>query len=181
MAKEFAPRRLDVRRFAEQGAVVQGAVPVGEMTRLAAESQPAAATRSVEWHARGEVRNAGHVHPEIWIQLEASTTLALVCQRCLQPMDVPVAVNRAFRFVADEGMAAAEDDAAEEEVLALSREFDLLDLVEDEILMDMPVAPRHEACPEAVKMSVADPAFHLADAERRQPFAILDQLKTGKH
>ena len=34
-------------------------------------------------------------------------------------MDVPVKVSRSFRFVADEATAAAEDDQAEEDLLAL--------------------------------------------------------------
>ena len=74
----------------------------------------------------------------------------------------------------------AEDDEAEEDLLALSREFDLLELLEDELLMDMPVAPRHESCPVPVKLSSADPAYHLAEAERQHPFAVLGRLKADK-
>jgi uncharacterized protein len=93
---------------------------------------------------------------------------------------VPVQVQRSFRFVADEATAAAEDDTAEEDLLALSRSFDVLELVEDELLMEMPVAPRHDVCPEDVKMSVADPDFESAAAERENPFAVLGRLKQGK-
>jgi uncharacterized protein len=82
--------------------------------------------------------------------------------------------------VADEATAAAEDDTSEEDLLALSRSFDLLELVEDEMLMEMPVAPRHEVCPEPVKMSAVDADFDAGDAERENPFAVLGRLKTGK-
>jgi uncharacterized protein len=44
----------------------------------------------------------------------------------------------------------------------------------------MPVAPRHEACPEPVKMSAEDPEFEAAGAEKENPFAVLGRLKTGK-
>jgi uncharacterized protein len=180
MSKEFDPRRLDVRRFAEEGGVLQAEHTVRQFSRLLGESQPEGHDRPVHWRARGEIVNPKHVHPQCWIHLETSATLALVCQRCLAPVDVPVAVERSFRFVADEATAAAEDDAAEEEVLALSRSFDLLELVEDELLMDLPVAPRHEACPEPVALSVADPEFEGALAKRKHPFAVLGRLKTGK-
>ncbi len=85
---------------------------------------------------------------EIWLHLRADAVLPLTCQRCLGPVEVALAVDRSFRFVADEELAAAEDELAEEDVLALSRSFDLVELVEDELLMEMPLAPRHEVCPD---------------------------------
>jgi uncharacterized protein len=52
--------------------------------------------------------------------------------------------------------------------------------VEDELLMEVPVAPRHDVCPEPVKMSAADADFDAAPAEKENPFAILGRLKPGK-
>ncbi|MBC5781967.1 DUF177 domain-containing protein [Ramlibacter sp. USB13] len=180
MAKDFDPHRLDVRRFAEEGAALQESTELRSFSRLAGETAGGDPALPVHWHAHGEMRNPKHVHPEIWLHLDADAILPLVCQRCLQRVDLPVAVDRSFRFVADEATAAAQDDEAEEDLLALSRSFDLLELVEDELLMELPVAPRHEACPEPVKMSAADPEFEGAGAEKENPFAVLGRLKTGK-
>ena len=180
MPKEFDPRRLDVRRFAEEAGTLAGATPARTLPRLAAELETADASNEVRWTATGELRNPNHVQPQLWLHLQAQAVLALTCQRCLQAVDVEVALERPFRFVADEATAAAEDDEAEEEVLAFSREFDLLELLEDELLMDLPAAPMHDACPVPVKMSSADPAYHLAEAERQHPFAVLGKLKAGK-
>lgn len=180
MSKDFDPHRLDVRRFAEEGAELAAADRLAQYRRLAAETEGAGAEREVHWSAHGEIINPGHVHPEVWLHLEAHADLPLVCQRCLLPVDVPVSVNRSFRFVADEATAAAEDDASEEDLLAMSRSFDLRELVEDEMLMEMPVAPRHESCPEAVKMSATDDAFEAASAARENPFAVLGAIKTRK-
>jgi uncharacterized protein len=179
MAKDFDPHRLDIRRFAEEGAVLEATEPLVRYRRLAAETD-AGTQREVHWQARGELLNPQHVHPQVWVHVEADATLPLVCQRCLGPVEVPLAVNRSFRFVADEATAAAEDDAAEEDLLALSHSFDLLELVEDELLMELPVAPRHEVCPVDVKMSVSDPAFEAAGAQRENPFAVLGKLKAAK-
>jgi uncharacterized protein len=180
MAKDFDPHRLDVRRFAEEGADLNASTALPGFPRLAAETEGADASRTVNWHARGELLNPRHVSPEVWVHLEAGAILPLVCQRCLNRVDVPLAVNRSFRFVADEATAAAQDDEAEEDLLALSRSFDLVELVEDELLMEVPVAPRHEACPEPVKMSSVDPGFETASAEKEHPFAVLGRLKSGK-
>jgi uncharacterized protein len=180
MAKDFDPQRLDVHRFAEEGAVLQAKSALQSFPRLSAETVDPDPALAVHWHAHGELLNPHHHAPEVWLHLQADAILPLVCQRCLHPVQVPVAVERSFRFVADEATAAAHDDEAEEDLLAISRSFDLLELLEDELLMDLPVAPRHEACPEPVKMSVADPAFEAAGAERENPFAVLGRLKTEK-
>ena len=180
MAKDFDPQRLDVRRFAEEGAELSVDDKLPRFRRLQAETQGPTGERTVHWGARGEMHNASHVHPDIWVHLEAEANVPMVCQRCLHPVDVPLEVNRSFRFVADEATAAAEDDEAEEDILALSRSFDLLELVEDELLMEVPVAPKHEVCPEAVKMSTADPDFDAAQPEKEHPFALLGRLKADK-
>ena len=180
MAKDFDPHRLDVHRFAEEGGEIDASEHLRSFGRLAAEAHDADLARNVRWRARGELLNPHHVQPQVWVHLEADTTMPLICQRCLTPVEVPLQVNRSFRFVADEATASAEDDAAEEDLLALSRSFDLVELVEDELLMELPVAPRHEACPEPVKMSAVDPAFEQAGAEKENPFAVLGRLKTGK-
>ena len=180
MAKEFDPQRLDVRRFAEAGVELHGEDGIGRYRRLAAETQGGDLDRPVTWQARGELLNPRHVLPEIWVHLDAGVVMPMTCQRCLAPVDVPLAVHRSFRFVADEATAAAEDDEAEEDLLALSRSFDLLELVEDELLMEMPVAPRHDTCPEPVKMSAVDAGFEEASAARENPFAVLGRLKGGK-
>jgi uncharacterized protein len=180
MAKDFDPLRLDLRRFAEEAGELASDAPLRTFGRLLGETEGEGAQRPLHWRARGELRNAGHVQPQVWMHLEAQASLPLVCQRCLRPVDVDVAFERSFRFVTDEATAAAEDDAAEEDVLALSRSFDLLELVEDEMLMELPVAPRHETCPEPVVMSAVDPAFGAGGAERENPFAVLGKLKTGK-
>ena len=180
MAKDFDAHRLDVHRFAEEAGVLREDTQLRAFSRLLAETVEADPTVTVHWHARGELLNARHHQPEVWLHLQADAILPLVCQRCLRPVDLPVAVERSFRFVADEATAAAQDDEAEEDLLALSRSFDLPELVEDELLMELPVAPRHEACPEPVKMSAVDPAFEAAGGEKENPFAVLGRLKTGK-
>ena len=180
MSKEFAARRLDVKVFAEDGATLRGQQALSGYPRLFAETHGEGAASQVSWSARGELRNPLHLHPEIWLHLHAQATLPLTCQRCLAPVAQPVTVDRSFRFVTGEEIAASQDEGSEEDVLALTRSLDLLELVEDELLMDLPLAPRHESCPQPVNMSVADPDFDGASAQRENPFALLGKLKDDK-
>jgi uncharacterized protein len=180
MKKVFDARRLDVKAFAEEGAQLAGEETLGNHERLMAETAGRGADAELTWSASGELRNALHLNPEIWLRLHARTVLPLTCQRCLGTVEVPVEVERPFRFVQDESVAMAEDDSSEEDLLALSRSFDLIELIEDELLMDMPVAPRHMVCPVPVKLAVADADFEAAEAERENPFALLQGLKRDK-
>jgi len=176
MNKEFTPDRLDVAAFAAAGAVLAADDPLSAYERLAHEA--AEDTQApVRWQAQGEARAnpGGEAMP--WLHLAAQATVPLVCQRCLSPVATPLQVDRWFRFVADEATAEAEDEASEEDVLVVRRDFDLRELVEDELLMALPVAPRHEACPVQVPLSAVDPDFEAAEAARPNPFAALDALR----
>jgi uncharacterized protein len=179
MKRQFNAQRLDVQAFAEDAAQLSGQAELRDFTRLQNEADGRGGNGPVEWSAEGELLNPRHVHPEVWVHLTASAVLPLTCQRCLEPVDVHLAVDRSFRFVADEQTAAAEDDEAEEDLLAISRAFDLLGLVEDELLMEVPVVPRHAVCPAPVQLSAADPDFEEA-APPQNPFAALKVLKGGK-
>lgn len=178
MNRVFQPQRLDVQALAEDGGALSGDGKLQDFPRLAQEARPGAPDAAVQWSARGELRNPQHVNPEIWLHLQASMVLPMTCQRCLESLDVPLTVDRPFRFVADEETAAAQDDASEEDLLAVSRAFDLPALVEDELLMEVPVVPRHGTCPAPVKLSAADPDFE--EQAPGHPFAGLRSLKSGR-
>jgi uncharacterized protein len=177
MKRQFTPARLDLRAFADDAASLSGHARVGDFLRLSAEAKGEGQDRPLTWSAQGELRDPQHVNPQVWVHLKADTVLPMTCQRCLESVDVPLAVDRSFRFVADEETAAALDDEAEEDLLAISRAFDLPGLVEDELLMAVPVVPRHDVCPTAVQLSVEDPDFEQPRPEN--PFAGLRVLKGG--
>lgn len=179
MPKEFNARRLEVQAFAEDAASLAGSSPLQAYERLLAETGGRGAEQPVHWSARGELRRPSPVRPEVWLHLEARAVLPLTCQRCLGPVDTEVVVSRDFRFVADEATALAEDDDCEEDLLVLSRSFDLLELVEEELLMAMPLVPRHEICPEPVRLQAQDPGFEH-ESPRANPFAVLGRLKSDK-
>jgi len=177
MSKQFSARHLDIRAFAEEAGELAGQESLRAFPRLQAETQGRAPDAPVTWSAHAEVLNPRHVQPQVWLHLKAHSRLPLTCQRCLMPVEVPVEVDRSFRFVADENVAAAEDDQSEEDVLALSRNFDLIELVEDELLMDVPLAPRHESCP-PVSVTLGDAELQASAERRENPFALLGKLKT---
>jgi uncharacterized protein len=197
------PRKLDIGAFIETQTPLAGEMPLTEAQRLAAglaPEVPAADITPVRWEAVGELVPQRVGAPHMWLNLQAQACLPWTCQRCLHPVDIEVAVSRRIRFVADESLAASLDAESDEDVLELSRSFDLLELVEDELIMESPIVPFHDECPEQPRMSVQDADFDGDDVPQESdlagvagpdgataprsgkpnPFAVLAQLKTRK-
>jgi uncharacterized protein len=171
------PRRLDIAAFAKEGGTLAGEERLAKFERLIEESNGMGAENLLHFEAQGSVKADAAGVDEAWLHLAAHTTIALTCQRCLGPVDVEIQFERDFRFVATEELAEIEDEESEEDVLVLNRAFDLMGLVEDELLMDMPAAPKHDVCPQPVKMSVSDVGFVAETVKPPNPFAVLGKLK----
>ena len=183
MMKEPTHRRIDTTAFTRAGQNLRGRDTVQDYERLMQEL-PAQASASalqlpITWEVSGELRSGSGGGGLPWLHLKADVTLPLQCQRCLQPVAVKAEVDRFFRLVTTEAMAEAEDDESEEDLLVGSAEFELDVLIEDELLMSLPLVPRHDICPTEVVLAVEDGEFAAALAEKPNPFAVLQQLKRG--
>lgn len=191
------PRALDVARFAAAGVPLEGEWPLAELARVAAglapEAPPGPQDR-VRWRVEGESRPRLGGDPVVHLRLQASTRLALSCQRCLGPVMLDLEVDRRTRFVATEAEAEALDAEIEDDVMAWARRLDLLAWAEDELLLAQPLVPRHGRCPAVLPGAEAagvgaqapegeDPAGEPSgEAEakalpRPQPFAALAALR----
>jgi uncharacterized protein len=175
--REFDPRRLDVRAFAKAAGALSGQWPVSGFGRLGELLVAAdAPSGPVQWSARGEELAVRGAPAEVWLHLHAKAVLQLQCQRCLQPCAQPLALDRRFHFVADEAIAADLDADAEHDVLVFAKELDLHELLEDELLLDLPLVPRHETCPQPLALPAGDAEPQAPD----HPFAALSSLRARK-
>lgn len=180
MKRVHDPRRLDVARFIAEEAVLQGRWAGTELDRLA-QSQSAPQDMplaAVEWRVAGQSQPVAGGPAECWLVLQAQTSAWLTCQRCLQPMALPLAVDVRIRFVQGEAEAEALDAESEEDVLALQRTFDLRSLIEDELLLALPLVPRHERCPQPLPVPLT-PSEAPIRAAAENPFSVLQGLKAG--
>lgn len=171
------PRRLDVAELARQGDEIRGEWPLDVLPRLAEMNVdvPGEGLPPVRWVATGEARPVLGGEPEIWLHLQAEADVRLACQRCLGPVRESVAVDRSIRFVRGEAQAAELDADSEDDVLALERWTDLGELIEDELLLALPLVPRHDQCPAPLPLPADDEPAE--QPERPNPFAVLAQLK----
>lgn len=180
MHQSFQFRRLDVAAFAQHEGVLEGQESLQKYERLALDGQALEPGLTINWRAQGEQRSAvdASVRPALHLCVQAD--LPLTCQRCMAPVVVPVRVDRHLVFVPDEATAAALDDASEDDVLELTPNLDLHALIEDELLMALPLVPRHDRCPSEVNLSAQDEGFEAAGGDKPHPFAALAALKGRK-
>jgi uncharacterized protein len=194
MTAAFNLYDLDIKKFAQDGARASGELNLADFARVCQDlpTDTARPLPAVQWAAQGLWRNVlgqsvpyaqSEVMGQPWLHLAIHTTVERHCQRCLQTLALPVVVDRAYRFVADEATASAQDEDSLEDVLVWDRHFDLHALLEDEILLDLPLIPMHEVCP---SLGSAAPAITAEGAppsisDTRQPFAALgDLLRKGR-
>ena len=123
---------------------------------------------------RWSLQGGGDIHGHPRMNLMVAGSVTLVCQRCLMPVvfaieSTSILVLARDEDSADEIEALLEDEVAE--VVVGSEAFNIVDLVEDEALLALPLSPRHEACSGRLPLSMSN------DAERESPFAVLKNLK----
>ena len=160
------PDRLDLVRLADVGAVLEGEVPITQMSRLAA----------LVSDAQGGVRarlEFGRTDGRETVRGQLAAELTLICQRCLGPVQYPVRAQLDLVRVASEAEAVAEDDGRDP-LFAPEREVATTALVEDEILLALPLAPVHADPSDCIGVTI-----DAGGTTRRNdnPFAVLAALK----
>lgn len=190
--RSFVPNRLDVGAFIDSGEALEGALPVADLQRLAEglfKQADLVAVPPVQWRAQGRLEPQRVGKPHRWLDIEVGGTFPWECQRCLHAVEIPIEVSRSIRFVDDEAAAADLDADCDDDVLAVSRTFDLVELLEDELIMAQPLVPRHDRCPTDVEkhMRSFDPdepnSAESSDAAggKPHPFAALAALKKNQN
>ncbi len=155
--------KVDLFEFARGAHEAEGEIPVSRLTRVDSPD-PVGAFR---WSAVGS-RFGRDQDPHLDLQVEGS--VVMTCQRCLQPMRQPIAIASTFLIVADEATAETLDDDDAIDVLVGAPDFDLDELVEDEVILALPIAPKHDLCPGAATEAPTGVA-------RPSPFAALAGVK----
>jgi uncharacterized protein len=120
-----------------------------EQGSLVGDFDAAASERLYDWLAPGDAPIAWSItgttdaqgRPAIAIEL--SGTVPMECQRCLGPLQWPVAQRTVTLLARSEAEADALDAECEGEVLDAGAPLEALALVEDELLLSLPYAPAH--------------------------------------
>jgi uncharacterized protein len=159
---------IDSLEFARTGQTLRGRLPLPGLTRL--RDNLADTLGTVAYEVTGGLDSRSR--PILTIVIHGM--LHLQCQRCLEALDHPLQVLNTLLLVG-EGEAQAALDEEETEWIEASRELDLATVIEDEILLSLPYAPKHaEGACRALGGTLAGGAGASA-------FAQLAALKRNTH
>lgn len=145
---------------------LQGEFAVAQLDRL--KDQLASTAGQIAYVVTGRLNERG----EPSLRCELRGNLGMQCQRCLEPMDYAFATTSDLLLVENES-ALQEDEMDESDRVLAGSELDLKELVEDEILLALPMAPRHAE-------GKCAPAQANDGKAEVHPFAALAKLKAGK-
>ena len=157
---------IDSLEFARTGQTLQGSLAVPELKRL--KESLADDHGQIDFAVKG----ARDARRRPVLALEISGNLHLQCQRCLGLLEYSLRLSNTLLLVGAGEVAAGDLDDEDAEWIEASGELDVALLVEDEIILSLPYAPRHEegACGQGghtANGGAADAAFAKLGALRR--------------
>ena len=174
--QERLPVEIDPFRLAEARRLLKGEIPLSQMKRLLPllASDTGAVQVSLEFgiDSMDVVNLVGEIQAD----------LALICQRCLEPMAWPLQLNLALAFIRPD-----EDEAGipgpYEPYVVETLPIRLTDMIEDEIILALPSIPRHEMTECSASQWIQDDEAAAkqnakVDEQRDNPFSALADMKT---
>lgn len=167
MVMHVAPPIVDPARFAREQSRLTGTLTLAQLPRLADVLFDHAG--SVSYEVAGYTRGNGQ--PALHIALAAD--LALRCQRCLERLALHLDVERDLVLVANASAVDPGDDEDDDiDTIPRVAALDLLQLIEEEMVLSLPMAARHpeDGC-------TAQPAASEV-GKSASPFSALAGLKT---
>ncbi len=168
------PASIDPIRLADQGDHLSGTIPLNRMKRLLANCRSDEGVVSVDlsFHYDGQ-RDVRAIIGAVM------TEISLDCERCLQPMTLPLRgeVNLLVLMSGQETLAETDD------ALVASGPVSLAELVENELILALPMVPMHpmDKCSAAKQIEQTDSASVAPEpgqgGNKESPFAELAKLK----
>ena len=158
------PASIDGLAFARSAGVLTGRLGMESLPRLAQSGRLGSV---LDFVLTGEINERG----KPGLRLTVDGSVRLECQRCLGDVDLPLQFEARLELAASETELLAADDDIERVVA--SRDMSVAALVEDELILALPMVPKHEHCRAAAEAEGgAEPlAFPALAALRKRSFS----------
>ncbi|HZW26279.1 MAG TPA: YceD family protein [Gallionella sp.] len=159
---------IDSLDFAGNGKEINGEVPFAGMPRLLDELENPEGV--LQYTVRGGVDKQG----VSFLDVSMTGDCRLRCQRCLGALEHPIRIATRLLLRDQAELDALDDDEEEFDSVLAETQLDVLDLLEEEILLSLPISPRHESGECQAKDGDS------AGNGKKNPFAALANLKVVK-
>jgi uncharacterized protein len=156
---------VDGLEFARHGRRLAGRIALASLPRLADALVDRAGEIACE--VFGELDREG----KAFLEIRLDGDVGLRCQRCLETLVVPLRIVSRLLLVPP-GRQWPDEELAEDgyDAVAAGREMALLPMIEEEVLLALPIAPMHASC---------EPPVAASDEQAPSPFAALAKLRKG--
>lgn len=164
------PTHVDPRKMADRSATLQGELLLASLERLCDPLSDDAGRVTVRLSFERDEQRTVVIHSELDVEVK------MVCQRCLELVALPIHSECTYAVV-KEG-ADSQSLPKGYDVLEVGEDpLDLLTLVEDELLLALPIVPAHdpEECQQPAGLDEPEPSED--EVPRSNPFSVLAQLK----
>lgn len=161
------PAVLDAWRAVSAGARYEGSLPLERLSRL--RPSLADADGNVDY----VVQFGRDVLDNAYVELELKARLPLQCQRSLERFLLPVELVQRLGLITREAQEASLPEGTEPMLLEGGAELHPVELIEDELILALPVVPIDPAATELA----AEWQPESDDEEKPNPFAALAALK----
>ena len=171
--KDRLPEHIEPLRLARTQRLLQGRLPLVRMARLADSIEDDAG--DIDVTLKFDVDTSGIA----WMEGHLVGTLPLRCQRCMQQLLMPIDV--VFRLAMIESESEIEQLGEQYEPLLLDDSLvSVVELVEDELLLALPIVPKHETaeCNAGdLDEEIVEEVREVKPEPKKNPFAALADLK----
>jgi uncharacterized protein len=169
----FARHFIDSLDFAHNGRELRGLVPLAEMPRL--QDMLATPETCHEHGGTGEisyfVRGLPDKDGKPMLEVTVDGLCQLRCQRCLNGFDYPIKlVSHLLLAPASELDEFSVEESDEADSIVADKHLDVLNMIEEEILLNLPFAPKHP-------LGECKPVVENISQQDKHPFAVLEGLK----
>lgn len=154
---------IDSLAFARDAGSLEGELAMADMPRV--HDLLTEVSGGVRYRLKGRIGALGK--SQLVLQLDGF--IPLRCQRCMECLDFPLHVESVLELLESEADLTQDDlEDDSRDFLPAEKKLDVLALIEDEVLLALPVVPRHDSCslPEGGER-----------AAKESPFAVLAGLK----
>ena len=181
MSANTFPSQIEPFKWAEQGFTWSGTLPLFRFARIAREAVGSIDEKSININCKLSMDT---YHRIVWLDAQIATQVPMECQRCLDTVDIDLVADVHLALIDDESLIERLDEDADFIVLGESESakkgsidtpalIDLLTLLEDELLLLVPLSPKHDACEHKHQPTIQN----VVEEKRDNPFDVLASLK----
>jgi uncharacterized protein len=164
------PPHVDPRKLADRTTTLEGVVPLADLKRLCDPLADNHGMVRAKFFFERDERSAVVFHSELAVEV------SMVCQRCLELVALPI--QSACDYAVVKEGANTQSVPKGYDVLELGEDpLDLLALVEEELLLALPIIPAHDPKDCQQPAGLEEPESSEDEVTRSNPFSVLAQLK----